>query len=94
MASFTRESDISIFAKADARGSQTPFGIKRSDRRGHMYIIGKTGTGKSALFETLMMNDLLKGQGFAVLDPHGDLLKRRIRSRTARAIYRMSLQAA
>lgn len=76
MDSFVRESDISIFAKADSRGSLTPFGIKRSDRRGHMYIIGKTGTGKSTLLETLMMNDLLKGQGFAVLDPHGDLIKR------------------
>jgi len=76
MASFIRESDISIFAKADARGSNTPFGIKQADRRGHMYIIGKTGTGKSTLLETLMIDDLRKGQGFAVLDPHGDLIKR------------------
>lgn len=76
MPSFVRESDISIFAKADARGSMMPFGIKRSDRRGHMYIIGKTGTGKSTLLETLMMDDLRRGQGFAVLDPHGDLVKR------------------
>lgn len=76
MDSFTRESDISIFAKADARGSNTPFGIKQADRRGHMYIIGKTGTGKSTLLETLMIDDLRKGKGFAVLDPHGDLIKR------------------
>ena len=76
MPSFIRESDISIFAKADARGSNTPFGIKQADRRGHMYIIGKTGTGKSTLLETLMIDDLLKGRGFAVLDPHGDLIKR------------------
>ena len=51
MVSIIRESDISIFAKADARGSNTPFGIKQADRRGHMYIIGKTGTGKSTLLE-------------------------------------------
>lgn len=76
MVSITRESDISIFAKADARGSNTPFGIKQADRRAHMYIIGKTGTGKSTSLETLMIDDLRKGQGFAVLDPHGDLIKR------------------
>ena len=76
MGTFVRESDISIFANADARGSLQPFGIKRADRRGHMYIIGKTGTGKSTLLETLMMDDVRKGQGFAVLDPHGDLVKK------------------
>lgn len=76
MPTFVRESDISIFAKADARGSMLPFGIKRDDRGAHMYIIGKTGTGKSTLLETLMMDDMRKGQGFAVLDPHGDLVKK------------------
>lgn len=76
MTSYVRESDISIFAKADARGSMQPFGIKRADRRAHTYIIGKTGTGKSTLLETLMIDDMRKGQGFAVLDPHGDLVKK------------------
>lgn len=76
MSTNVRPSDISIFARADARGSMQPFGIKRADRRGHMYIIGKTGTGKSTLLETLMVDDLSKGQGFAVLDPHGDLVKK------------------
>lgn len=41
-----------------------------------MYIIGKTGTGKSTLLETLMVDDMKKGQGFALLDPHGDLVKK------------------
>lgn len=68
--------DISIFANADHRGSKRPFGIKRADRRAHTYIIGKTGTGKSTLLETLMMDDIEKGQGFAILDPHGDLVKK------------------
>ena len=40
-----------------------------------MYLLGKTGTGKSTLLETLMLNDLSSGRGFALLDPHGDLLK-------------------
>ena len=68
--------DITIFANADHRGSKRPFGIKRGDRRAHTYIIGKTGTGKSTLLETLMMDDIDKGQGFAILDPHGDLVKK------------------
>jgi len=76
MPTVSRESDLTIFAKADARGSMQPFGILRADRRAHTYIIGKTGTGKSTLLETLMVEDLAKGQGFAILDPHGDLVKK------------------
>jgi DNA helicase HerA-like ATPase len=68
--------DLTIFANADHRGLKRPFGIKREDRRAHTYIIGKTGTGKSTLLETLMMDDIEKGQGFALLDPHGDLVKK------------------
>jgi DNA helicase HerA-like ATPase len=52
------------------------FGIKRADRRAHLYILGKTGTGKSTLLESLMLDDMRKGFGFALLDPHGDLVKR------------------
>lgn len=68
--------DISFFAQVDYRGNQTPFGIKRQDRLAHIYIIGKTGTGKSTLLETLMLDDINKGYGFALLDPHGDLVKK------------------
>src|SRR5687768_15714917 len=75
MTTHVHQSELTVFANADARGSRQPFGIKRADRRAHMYIIGKTGTGKSTLLETLMADDLSKGQGFAVLDPHGDLVK-------------------
>ncbi len=76
MTTQVHQSELTVFANADARGSLRPFGIKKADRRAHMYIIGKTGTGKSTLLQTLMMDDLSKGQGFAVLDPHGDLIKR------------------
>lgn len=76
MPKHSSDSEISVFAKVDARGSMQPFGVKRADRRGHMYLIGKTGTGKSTLLETLMMTDAAKGQGFALLDPHGDLVKK------------------
>jgi hypothetical protein len=80
----TSPSDVTVFAQTNFRNALTPFGIKRSDRRSHMFILGKTGTGKSSLLETLMLADLLNGKsgagcGFALLDPHGDLV-RRVRS--------------
>ncbi len=67
---------ITLFAQTNFRSQPVTFGIKRSDRRNHLYILGKTGTGKSTLLETLMMDDLKKGCGFALLDPHGDLVKK------------------
>jgi hypothetical protein len=70
------DSEVTVFAQATFRNRLTAFGIRRSDRRAHMYVLGKTGTGKSTLLETLMLNDLKKGYGFALLDPHGDLVKR------------------
>lgn len=70
------QSDIAIFAKTNHRDQQLTFGIKRADRRGHMYLLGKTGTGKSSLMESLMLDDLKKGLGFALIDPHGDLVKK------------------
>ncbi len=64
---------ITYFARTNARNSNTLFGIKHPDRFSHMYIIGKTGTGKSTLLETLIRQDIEKGNGLALLDPHGDL---------------------
>jgi hypothetical protein len=69
-------SEVTIFAQANFRNTLTPFGIKRIDRRAHLYLLGKTGTGKSTLLESLMLADLKKGYGFALLDPHGDLVKK------------------
>jgi len=68
--------DIAMFAKTNFRNEKVPFGIKRADRRGHMYLLGKTGTGKSTLMEALMVDDMKKGLGFALIDPHGDLVKK------------------
>lgn len=75
-----KNSEVTLFAKASFRNNMTPFGIKRSDRRAHLYLLGKTGTGKSTLLESLMIDDIKKGNGFALLDPHGDLVKQ-IRSK-------------
>ncbi len=68
--------DITFFARTNFRNSRKLFGIRQVDRRAHMYVIGKTGTGKSTLMETMMLQDVAAGHGFGLLDPHGDLLER------------------
>jgi len=67
---------IAFFARTNFRNERRTFGIKRADRRAHMYVIGKTGTGKSTLLETLIAQDIAHGEGVALLDPHGDLAER------------------
>src|SRR2546429_6699602 len=70
---------ITLLAQTNFRNDRRRFGIKRADRRAHMYIIGKTGTGKSTLIANLARQDLLHGEGFALLDPHGDLAEHVLR---------------
>ncbi len=67
--------DISYFAQTCRRPPPVPFGIKQTDRLSHMHIIGRTGTGKSTLLETLVLQDILAGRGCALVDPHGDLVE-------------------
>jgi type IV secretory pathway TraG/TraD family ATPase VirD4 len=64
------------FARVDFRNDDRVFGIKDEDRFLHVYVIGKTGTGKSTLIETMALQDLERGNGFALIDPHGDLVAR------------------
>lgn len=71
---------ITYFARTNFRNEQKAFGIKRADRRAHMYIIGKTGTGKSTLLETMIRQDMENGEGLALLDPHGDLVEKVLRA--------------
>ena len=56
------------------RDVQIKFGIKKSDRRKHIYAVGKTGTGKSTLMKNMAIQDMRAGEGVAVLDPHGQLI--------------------
>src|SRR5438552_2164736 len=79
MAANTAENQITAIAETNFRNDRRRFGIKRADRRAHMYIIGKTGTGKSTLLANLAHQDLLHGEGFALLDPHGDLVDQVLR---------------
>ncbi|HEY4522927.1 MAG TPA: type IV secretion system DNA-binding domain-containing protein [Candidatus Paceibacterota bacterium] len=62
---------ITYFAATDSRGKRVPFGIKAKDRGRHMYVIGKTGMGKSTLLENMAIQDIRNGEGFAFIDPHG-----------------------
>ena len=66
--------DILYFAAANHRGADKAFGIRQGDRASHLYVVGKTGTGKSTLLRTMALQDLQAGRGFAVFDPHGDLI--------------------
>ena len=64
---------ITPIAVTDYRDIRKLFGIKQKNRRGHIYIIGKTGTGKSTLIENMAISDISNGYGVALIDPHGDM---------------------
>lgn len=68
--------DITILGETSFRNERTKFGIKDADRRRHIYIIGKTGMGKTTLLENMIISDIYKGKGVALIDPHGDLVER------------------
>lgn len=63
-----------FLGKSRYRGVERPIYVAEDDRRRHMYIIGKTGTGKSQLLEEMIIQDISEGKGVAVIDPHGDLI--------------------
>jgi len=66
---------ITFIGKTEFKNKLTTFGIKRVDRARHVYVIGKTGTGKSTLIANMAIEDIRKGEGVAVVDPHGDLIQ-------------------
>ncbi len=65
--------NINFFGKTEFKNREQIFGIRNEDRRKHMYIIGKSGTGKSTLIANLAIDDMRKKRGLCVIDPHGDL---------------------
>ena len=64
--------EVVYFGESNFRNKKMAFGIKMDDRRRHMYIIGKTGMGKSELLKNLAIQDIQAGRGIAFVDPHGD----------------------
>lgn len=66
------DENISAFGLTNFRGINHQFGMLRYDRSRHVYIIGQTGAGKSGLLELFALSDIFHGQGYAIIDPHGD----------------------
>lgn len=64
--------DIVPFAETNFRSQKTRFGIKIDDRRRHMYVVGKTGMGKTNMIQNMVIEDIRAGKGLAVVDPHGE----------------------
>ena len=64
--------DVNFFAETNFRNIRKKFGIKTDDRRRHIYIVGKTGMGKTAMLENMAIQDIQEGRGMAFVDPHGE----------------------
>ena len=62
---------VTYFGETDARNKRVKFGIKAKDRTRHVYVIGKTGMGKSTLLENMAVQDIQNGEGMCFIDPHG-----------------------
>ena len=69
---YDHEKHVAYFAQTNFRNQMRKFGIKTDDRRRHMYVIGKTGMGKSTLLENMFLSDVYAGHGCCYIDPHGD----------------------
>ncbi len=74
------DNPITVFAKTNFRNQERVFGIKADDRRRHMYLLGKTGMGKTNLLENLAIQDIQQGHGICFIDPHGDVALKLIKA--------------
>ncbi|MFH1946652.1 MAG: type IV secretion system DNA-binding domain-containing protein [Candidatus Magasanikbacteria bacterium] len=68
--------DICLFAQTNYRNQMRRFGTKTDDRRRHMYVVGKTGMGKTTMMENMVLHDIYAGHGVGVVDPHGDFAEK------------------
>jgi hypothetical protein len=67
--------NLTVLGESVFQGQRLRFGIRPDDRRRHIYVIGKTGMGKSTILENMIYSDVAGGKGVAVIDPHGDLIE-------------------
>ena len=74
------EDRVTVFAETNFRDQRKKFGIRKKDRRYHMYVVGKTGVGKSTLLLNMIKQDIENGEGMALLDPHGDLVEKALKT--------------
>ncbi|MFH1286753.1 MAG: type IV secretion system DNA-binding domain-containing protein, partial [Candidatus Magasanikbacteria bacterium] len=70
------QEDVCLFGQTNYRNQMRRFGIKTDDRRRHMYVVGKTGMGKTTMMENMVLQDIYKGHGIGVVDPHGDFAEK------------------
>src|SRR3989344_5756940 len=70
-----RDETTTFIGKVSFRGNDRVFGIKSKDRRQHMYVIGKTGVGKTALLKNLALQDIRAGRGIGIIVPHGEFFE-------------------
>lgn len=68
--------EVCLFAQTNFRNSMRRFGIKIDDRRRHMYVVGKTGMGKTTMMENMVLHDIYRGHGVGIVDPHGDFAEK------------------
>lgn len=68
--------DVNYFAATNFRNQARKFGIKIDDRRRHMYVVGKTGMGKTTMLENMVLHDIYSGHGVGIIDPHGDFAEK------------------
>ena len=80
MVQLSNEQEVTYLGRTNTTRNPRTFGIRQIDRRSHMAIVGKTGTGKSALLQNIVCQDILAGRGGALLDPHGDLVRAVLRA--------------
>ncbi|UFX83281.1 helicase HerA domain-containing protein [Candidatus Absconditicoccus praedator] len=71
----TDKNNITLLGYTDYKNESSKFGIKNEDKFKHMYVIGKTGMGKSTLLSNMIRSDFVSNKGTAVIDPHGDLVE-------------------
>lgn len=71
----SHEKSTTFLGKTNFRGSDKVFGVKLKDRRQHIYVVGKTGTGKSVLLKNMALQDIHAGRGVGIIDPHGEFVE-------------------
>ena len=77
---FSKNNSICYFAETNFRNKRDTFGIHQKDRLHHFYILGRTGTGKTTLLETKISQDLKANRGICLIDVHGDLVNKIVKS--------------
>ncbi len=68
--------EVNYFATTNYRNQFRKFGVKIDDRRRHLYVVGKTGMGKTTMLENMVLNDIYAGHGVGLVDPHGDFAEK------------------